>query len=630
VVICALVFTLIFFLWQIGVFQFFELQLYDRLLRSRPRSAAEASKVVIIGITEDDIQRAATYPIPDDVLCDALEKLTRAAPAAIVVDLYRDLPVVVKDLEGSRNLAAFWTAHPNILAIQRLGLDDTPPVRAPPFLQSYPDQVGFNDFSVDYKVDDTARRALLIMDDADRRHYGVAFLAAQLCLQPLGVELERDESNEQHFRLGKADLWPFEANDGPYVNADARGLQVLLDFRGPANFPTYSFTDVLSEKIPAEMLHGNVVLIGLMASSLKDHLITPLAKRFPGVLIHAHVVNQLLRQAVEAQRPIRFWKEWQEALWLFFWCATGTFIGLQMKSPLAFVLVILSGTGALFGAYWLAFAGDLWLPVVAPVLALTGAAVLGTSHQAYLEKNQRAVLMQLFSRHVSAEIATEIWRQREQFMDGHIPKAQDITATVVFTDLAGFSTKAETLRPDVLLAWLNEYMDVMSTLVEQHGGMVNKYMGDAIMAVFGVPIPRTNDSEISADAINAVTCALAMGQELDRLNSSWAGRGLPTTAMRIGIATGALIGGSIGGMKRLEYTVTGDTVVIAKRLESAQKESAELEKASLSCRILIAESTHAMLASRFKVREIGPMHLEGKHRSVGAYVVTGASGGQNS
>ena len=625
--VCVLVFTLVFILWRIGVFQFFELQLYDRLVRSRLRDSAEASKLVIVGISEDDIQRQATYPIPDDVLCDALEKLMRAGPAAVIVDLYRDLPVPGKDPEGTANLARFWTTHPNVLAIQRLGLGDEPAVRVPRFLEGNHDQVGFNDSSVDYKVDDTARRALLIMDDGDQQYYAVAFLAAHLYLQSLGIELEQDKANSQHFRLGKAELRPFEPNDGPYVNADARGHQMLLDFRGPEKFPTYSLTEALTEKIPAEHLHGKVVFIGPLASSLKDHLSTPLAKRFPGVLMHAHVVSQLLRQAVEGQRPLRSWSEWQETLWLFLWCATGTLIGLKLKSPLAFVLVIVICAGGLFGAYSLAFAADLWLPVVTPTVAFIGTAVLGTSYQAYLEKKSRDVLMQLFSRHVAGDVAAHIWRQRDQFMEGHHPKAQVITATVLFTDLAGFSAKAEALSPEALLDWLNEYMEVMSGLVEQHGGMVNKYMGDAIMTVFGAPIPRMREAEIREDAVNAVRCALAMGQHLDQLNFSWAKRGLLTTEMRVGIATGPLISGSIGGSKRLEYTVTGDTVVIAKRLESAEKEATHIEKASLSCRILISENTHAMLDSHFKVREVGPMQLPGKHQSVGVYVVTGVAGG---
>jgi adenylate cyclase len=153
--------------------------------------------------------------------------------------------------------------------------------------------------------------------------------------------------------------------------------------------------------------------------------------------------------------------------------------------------------------------------------------------------------------------------------------------------------------------------------------MVNKYMGDAIMAIFGAPIPRVSQEEIKLDAINAVRCALAMGEQLDQLNTDWEKRGLPTTMMRIGIATGPLVSGSIGGAKRLEYTATGDTVVIAKRLESLEKQSTQLEMASRSCRILIADMTSSLISPNFNVREIGPIQLEGKHKNVRVFVVRG-------
>jgi adenylate cyclase len=164
-------------------------------------------------------------------------------------------------------------------------------------------------------------------------------------------------------------------------------------------------------------------------------------------------------------------------------------------------------------------------------------------------------------------------------------------------------------------------MEMMAALIEEHDGMVIKYMGDAVMAAFGAPIPRNSDAEIRTDASNAVRCGLRMGRRLDELNRSWKARGLPTTTMRIGIATGPVVSGSLGSSRRLEYTVTGDTVVTAKRLEAAHKESADLEMASDSCRILVSQATAELLATGFKIREVGPMLLDGKHEAVLAYVV---------
>jgi adenylate cyclase len=628
-VICTLVFGLTSAVWQLGLFQFFELQAYDYFLRSQPRSGREADKVVIVGITEDDIQLLKKYPVPATPLNECLEALILQRPAALVLDLYRDLSVTGTTQEEEERFARCFKEHPNVLAIRRLGLDDTTGVSAPPFLQDNLDQAGFNDSSVDYKVDGTARRVTLSMEQGGQQHFFVSMLAAMLFLQTRDIHLVQDPTNPARFQLGRATLLPFEPNDGPYVNADARGLQALLDFRGPAHFPTYTFNEARSGKIPAEALRGKVVLIGLMASSVKDYIATPLFNRYPGVLLHAHVINQLLRYAIDGESPIHFWREGQETLWLLAWCAAGTLVGLTVRTPWLFVALVLGGVAALLAIYWLSLLTGLWLLLVAPATAYTTAAAIGTSHQAQREKRQRDMLMQLFSRHVSSSIAVEVWRQREQFMEGHRPKPQVLTGTVFFSDLKGFTGKAETLSPEELLTWLNEYMEMMAALIEEHDGMVIRYMGDAIMAAFGAPIPRTSKAEIQQDASNAVRCALRMGRQLDELNRSWKTRGLPTTTMRIGIATGPVVSGSIGGSRRLEYTVTGDTVVTAKRLESAHKESADLEMASASCRILVSEATARLLGPRFKVREVGPMLLEGKHEAVVAYVAIGENESPN-
>ena len=116
------------------------------------------------------------------------------------------------------------------------------------------------------------------------------------------------------------------------------------------------------------------------------------------------------------------------------------------------------------------------------------------------EKKQRALLMQLFSKHVSPEIAETIWQQREQFLDGGRPRSQGLIATVLFTDLMNFTAVAEMLEPRALMDWLNEYMEAMAQQVIDHRGVIDKYIGDSIMAVFGVPLARKTDAEVSRDA----------------------------------------------------------------------------------------------------------------------------------
>ena len=156
-------------------------------------------------------------------------------------------------------------------------------------------------------------------------------------------------------------------------------------------------------------------------------------------------------------------------------------------------------------------------------------------------------------------------------MAGSRPHPQRLTATVLFTDLEGFTSVSECLGEQALMDWLATYLDVMSQQVMAHGGVINKYMGDAIMALFGVPIPHTSAAEISQDAVHAVQCALAMRRELIQLNRRWRDQQQPTIRMRVGIYTGPLVAGTVGSAERLEYTVYGDTVN-ASRLESYEKD----------------------------------------------------------
>jgi len=197
------------------------------------------------------------------------------------------------------------------------------------------------------------------------------------------------------------------------------------------------------------------------------------------------------------------------------------------------------------------------------------------------------------------------------------------TATVLFTDLVGFTSTSEHLEPQVLVDWLNEYMDAMVQQVLDHGGIVNKYIGDAIMALFGVPVPRATEAEVARDAAAAVECALHMGTTLRELNRGWTARGQPAATMRIGIFTGAVVAGSIGSARRLEYTVIGDTVNTASRLESFDKEFLAPDPAVNPCRILIGEPTRARLGERFETEWAGEVNLKGKERPLSVYLVRG-------
>ncbi|MEM7019305.1 MAG: adenylate/guanylate cyclase domain-containing protein, partial [Pseudomonadota bacterium] len=238
---------------------------------------------------------------------------------------------------------------------------------------------------------------------------------------------------------------------------------------------------------------------------------------------------------------------------------------------------------------------------------------------AYFERSQRNALMNIFSRHVSKDFAQVIWESRDQYLTNGRLRPQRLTATVLFTDLKDFTTIAEYLDPQGLMDWINEYMEAMVQVIEAHHGQVNKFIGDSIMVTFGVPIARNSEAEIAQDACNAVECALAMGEELERLWQKWAKRDLPQVRMRVGIFTGPLVAGSLGSIERQEYTVVGDTVNVASRLEGYEKAMAE----GINCRILIGGATLKYLGSKFQTRQIGNTQLKGKSELVNIHLVEG-------
>jgi adenylate cyclase len=622
-VLIGLLFSLaIVGLRSLGIFESLELAAYDLCIRLRPDVSEPDPRIVLVTVTEDDIRKQGRWPLTDDVLAQALEILNQSHPRAIGVDIYRDIPVP----PGHDRLNAILASNRHIIVTTKFADDPASAIPPPPVLKGT-EQVGFNDFPID--ADGIVRRGLLLMDDGKQTLYSFSLRQALLYLQAEGIKPQPDPANPEHMRLGRSTFHPFEGNDGAYVGADAAGYQILLDFKGVrAPLRSFTLTALVSGEVPAEVIKDRVVLIGVNTESVKDFFYTPHSRglrgqAISGVELHGQVVSQYLRGALEGHRQIRTSTDGQEIIWILLWGIMGGALGLRVRSPWRFL--ILGGSGLLiltFGAYF-AFSSDWWIPSVPPAFAWLGSAALVTTYMLNQEKKERELLMQLFSRHVSTEVAEAIWQDRDQFMDGGRPRSQKFTITVLFTDLRGFTSVSEKIDPQALLDWLNIYMEAMAQLVMEHGGVVDDYFGDAIKADFGVPLPRVTQAEIAQDAVAAVNCALAMERELKRLNSSWQQQDLATVEMRIGIFTGPVVAGSLGSAQRLKYTTVGDTVNVAARLESFEKDLIDPDLAYSPCRILVGETTVRHLDHQFVTKRVGEANLKGKDEKVTIYRVIG-------
>ena len=208
------------------------------------------------------------------------------------------------------------------------------------------------------------------------------------------------------------DVAPLESNDGGYVGMDAQGYQFLLDYRdGLSAFRTFTLADVLEGRVDSTAMRDGVVIIGSSAESTKDFFSTPFSRfektqlKVPGIKIHAGAVSQLIRSAMGHSGPLRFWNETCEWGWIMLWGLAGSLLCFRIRSLPVFLVCALSAMGLLllitFGLFWNLF----WIPVITPAISFVAAAGLMGLYLFYLEKAQRGLLMGLFSRYVSGDVA---------------------------------------------------------------------------------------------------------------------------------------------------------------------------------------------------------------------------------
>ena len=380
------------------------------------------------------------------------------------------------------------------------------------------------------------------------------------------------------------------------------------DTPGFGTLPVYSYIDVIEGRVNPSRMRNKIVLVGATTVG-SDPMRSPFAvdHTVSGVHFFAAAINNLLNGSYLRRTP-----GWQCAI-LLVALALGTGYTLRRQGVyqrLTTVAAFPLGWGSLaLTAFW----GGWWVPVAAPI----GTVLLGAIAVQLYEQQEKQQLMALFSMNVSSGTAELIWRHKGVILDHGELAAQTLTATVLFMDIRGFTSIAERLPSQQLLPWLNQYFETMTDCIMKHGGMVDKYIGDAIMAVFGAPVPRTEESEIQGDAIAALHAALEMHQRLKHLNRKLARQNLPTIEFGIGIHTGPLIGGTVGNRHRLNYSLFGDTVNIAARLETLTK--ALPDEAPFN--ILLSDSTRQLTRDFFPMQPFQSCQLQGRTGLTDIYTI---------
>jgi len=597
-----------------GLLEGVELAAYDRLLALRPAPADPGARVVVVAYTEHDIMSQRSYPLPDDTLAEVLERVLAQGPRAVGVDFYRDVLIP----PGSQRLEALWRREPRIVMIQLLE-DEGRPGIPPPAALVGSEQVGFSDQIVD--PDDSVRRTALFQDDEQGQYRSLALRVAELWLATQGVELGGDPENAEWIRLGPTPIPRLSADDGPYVGADDAGYQILIDFEGPLPFRQISMGEVLGGRVAPEEFRDKIVLVGATADSITDLRRVPFGL-WPGVFVHAHIASRLVHYGLAEAEPLAWLGRGAGSAWTLLWTLAGALLGLRRYPVWSFSAALGVGLAAVLGAGLASLVAGLWIPVVPPATGWLLSAGATTAWISRRESADRRVLMQLFARHVSRALATDLWAKRDQFLEGRRPKPLRLPVTVLFVDVKSFTSVAEGLEALALMQWVNELMEELAKQVELHGGFVDDYFGDGMKAAFGVPLPRESDEGRNADARAAVRCAMAMEQSLVGLNVVWSERGMPTGRLRVGIDSGFAVAGSLGSSDRLKYTVLGDISNTAARLESLDDGQHDFERKRV--RVLVSFRTRELLGDEFELVDRGEFMLKGKAIPIRAFEVLGA------
>jgi adenylate cyclase len=321
------------------------------------------------------------------------------------------------------------------------------------------------------------------------------------------------------------------------------------------------------------------------------------------VEIHATLAQMLLSGKFLRFAP----RLWTQILLLFF-VALATALVFWLRPLRAFPFLLLLALSVFAIALKLLDAWLLIVPVAPFLVSLAVAFVLATTYLQFAVERHARHIRQRFGRFVAPSVLETIVVASED----ELTRPRRMEATVLFTDLKGFTTISEERPPEEVAALLNEHFEIMTEIIDRHAGTVSKFIGDAIMALFGVPVPQLDH------AARAVRCAVEMQRAMDEFRQRLAQRQLPELFMRIGIHTGELVFGAIGSKRQSDLTVIGDTVNVASRLEGMNKE--------FGSRILISETTYEAAqaaGARLIAESVGEVTVRGRARPLRVYKVLG-------
>ncbi|XOF34965.1 MAG: CHASE2 domain-containing protein [Candidatus Electrothrix sp. YB6] len=609
------------------------LKTFDLFLRLRPAPLLE-NRVVIVDIDSASLGQHGQWPWSRNQIAELLNKITAAGPAVVGFDILfaepdRSSPKIsgydVSFADLSLAKAMYNSPAPVILGYAFTD-PEVPAENHTPETGNFVFEGGnpapflhpFTGADVNLEILETAAQgsgSFNIVPDHDSiiRNLPLLVYYRQQVYPSLVLSmLQAAEGNGQTVTV-KMDQEVRESGiryvqAGPYqyqIPTTMHG-ELIVYFSGPARtFPYISAHDILSDNFDPAVLRNAYVLIGISAPGLFDLRAVPTDRVFPGVEVHANALNTILSRNF-LQRPE--WAKGAEMIYLLCISLVSFLLLPKIKATSGVFLSLAIFVGIILLSLYSFYYQNILIDITYPVIITGVLFTFFTSYNFFAEEKKTHQLRSAFSHYLSPDVVRELVEKKDRLvLDG-----EERELTILFSDIRNFTAMAEKMSPDNLCSFLNQYMTPMTGAIMERRGTVDKFIGDAIMAFWNAPLDTPNHLQLACD------CALSMLRELAELNRNWQKEGLSEVQIGIGLHFGQARVGNMGSQHRFDYTVIGDTVNLASRLEGLTK--------LYGVNILVSDAVARAMAQEnaFFFRQIDTVRVLGKKTPVTLYQLLAA------
>jgi adenylate cyclase len=618
--------------FRLGILQRLELATLDYRFQFRGPNipVRDSLHVVIVEISEDSFRSLPDrFPWPRTYYAHLLRNLKAAGAVAVGIDLIFNSADDRSPQNDDSLRAAIRETGIAVLTGKREADSD-----------SYVTISAQENYGNIFFPDDRFMGLVNIRNDADGvyRSYNTMFVVDSAGGGEFGIPTLAFAVLNKYFALAPLTVPSTSGEEFDYAGRripryDAGSM--LINFYGPnGTFPHIRFNDVIDDETlvtleernsgqeintfsdPAygyrfdSTFAGKIVLVGVTVPEYKDLFPVSIARGqrkrdnlMYGVELHANVIENVLRHDFLRMAPRTAEIAVTSFLVLLTFFVTSLLREVKTRHHLLvglFSLVFAIAEIALIGlaALFLFTALNIVLPVVSATMAVAGGYVMSTTYHFVAERKERLLIKSMFSTYVNPSLVDELVAHPEKLVLG----GQREELTVLFSDIEGFTAFAEHLPPEELVRILNEYLSVMSEIIFKNDGTLDKYEGDAVMAFWGAPIP------LHDHALRACLSALQMQESLVDLNKTWSEAGRPDIRIRIGLNTGEMVVGNMGAAGKFAYTVIGDSVNLASRLEGANRE--------YRTGIMVSRRTYELVKGKIIGRELDRITVKGRNEPV--------------